>query len=128
MALTDNQSFRRYLIDELTMYSRRAGPIQFEGKSERYTRAIVSAFNTDKGTSYSVLRHGKGLLVGLRSDCRNYQPEPTKQPPVAVSTVELSAAEHLQRAVELLRAQCVSREEMHAELSKYITSKDDYLI
>jgi hypothetical protein len=117
-----NQSFRRYLINELTEYPRRSGPIQFEGKSERYTRAIVSAFNTDNGTSYSVLKYGNGLLVGLRSDCRNYEEKPIEQP-----IKQLSAAEHLQRAVELFRAKGLGGDQMRAALNALMTVNDDLL-
>jgi hypothetical protein len=126
MTKTDNNlSFRATLQAQLNAYAK---PILIEGKQLTYVRAIVSGFNTSNGTSYSVLTRGKGLLVGLRADCRNYEEQPVEQLPVAPPTVELSAAQHFQRAVELLRAEKVSREEMHAELSKYITSEDDYLI
>lgn len=119
-------SFAARLAAQLHAYSTKSEPIQIDDQSQRYVRAIVSGFNTSNGRQFSVLQYGTGLLVGLRPDIQEYMRKqlPGQHQPV----VELSAAEHLQRAVELLRVRRVSRDEMHAELSKYITSEDDYLI
>jgi hypothetical protein len=127
MATTDNQSFRRFLVDELAMYPRRSGPIRIDGKSEPYTRAIVSAYNTQNGRSYSVIKYGTGLLVGLRSDCRNYTPEPVAALQPAVDYAAMAGAELLALAVEQLRGEGRGGDEMRAALNALLTDNDDLL-
>jgi hypothetical protein len=126
MTTTETPSFARFLIDELTMYARRSGPIQLEGKSERYARAIVSSFNTMNGTSYSVLKHGAKLFIGLRSDCRNAIQQPVEQQPVQPAKA-LSPAEYLTLAVEGFRHEGLGGDEMRALLNSLLTDNDDLL-
>jgi tRNA A37 N6-isopentenylltransferase MiaA len=127
--MSKKKSFRADLAAQLNAYTPGSKPIILEGKSQSYLRGIVSSFNTNNGRQFSVVQHLDCLLVGLMPDVKNYMRQPLPgQQPVALPVVELSAAQHLQRAVELMRAVRVSREEMHEALNQYITSEDDYII
>lgn len=127
MSVNPTPSFRRVLTDALAAYGERGGPIHFEGKSEPYTRAIVSAFNTANGTAYSVIKTGGGLLVGLRSDCRNYSPVSVAQPPKGPDYSELSGIDLLGLAVERMRREALGGDEMRAALAGLLTENDDLI-
>jgi hypothetical protein len=123
---TETTSFRAWLQGELKAYDTRPKPIHIDGKSAAYTRAIVSAFNTANQATFSVITYGKGLLVGYRSDCRNYSPEAVQQV-VQPDYTLLSASELLALAVERFRAEGLGGLEMRAALNDLLTDNDDLL-
>jgi hypothetical protein len=114
---SDSRSFRPWLQNALTAYANKPIPLQLEDNSAPYVRAIVSTFNRENKTRFSVLRHGKMLLVGLRHDCQSLIEQPIQQ---LVQPEELIGIEQLYNAIEKLRDEGVDRDTVQSKANGYI--------
>lgn len=112
--------FRQWLVERLGAYS---DPFQIEGKSEGYTRAIVSQWNAANARQFSVVRSGAALMVCDSADRKSItQPEP-----VVAYTEPKTPSEALKIAVDLMRAAGLNGDEMRANLERFLNENDDLL-
>jgi hypothetical protein len=116
---SDSRSFRPWLQTALTAYSDKPTPLQLNDKSAPYVRAIVSTFNRENKTRFSVLRHGKMLLVGLRHDCQNLIEQPVQK---LVQSKLLTGSEQLANAIEKLMDEGFERDQIQSKVNNYISS------
>lgn len=116
----ETTSFRQLLIDRIRDY---VEPFQIDGKSEGYTRAIVSQWNAANVRQFSVVRVGPALMV-----CDSADRKSIKQPePVVAYTEPKTPSEALQIAVDLMRSAGLSGDEMRSNLERFINENDDLL-
>lgn len=114
-----SRSFRPWLQAALANYADKPTPLQIEGNSEPYIRAIVSSFNRENKTRFSVLKYGKKLVVGLRHDCQILIERPIQQ---QVQPKEMTGKDHIYEGIDKLRNEGLSRDQIQIYFNNLISN------